>query len=217
MPILPGFSPLTFTISGSSHSTYVDEVSLIYVLEPFTRVEFLNEKLKSAPGNASGSMPIIDTTITNTPIQFNYTCTGDVPRPLGPETTVTLNAANQRFNIARYSLRGAPTNVASLAAILSRSLVHAKYLNNFQYHIAKGSAGMKYTDLVALQSETFAYLTTTGVSMSGDSLGGTISNILITSFNVDVNYEVTEADGSKTLMQSWSMTAEVRTIESQVV
>lgn len=214
MPILPGFSPLTFTISGSSHNTYVDEVSLDYTIQPFIRQEFTHEKLKSA-ALVDGTHSIVENNIAGTPHQFIFSFTGDVARPLGPTSLANLNSAYQRFNTTRFSLRGAPTEASSLSALLSLSLVHAKYLNNFEYHITKGNSDIKYSDLVALQPETFSYLTSTVLSMSGDSIGGTQGNLLITQFSIGVAYEVTEASGAKTLMYDWNMTAEVRTIQSQ--
>lgn len=214
MPILPGFSPLTFTISGSSHTTYVDEVSLAFSVEPFIRQEFTSEKLRSAP-LSDGTHSIVEPNIAGTPHQFIFSFTGDSARPLGPTTLANLNNAYQRFNIARYTLRGAPTDAASLNALQVVSLAHAKLLNNFEYHITKGSVEINYANVVALQSETFSYLTSTNTSMSGDSLGQTVSNILITQFSIGVAYEVTESSGAKTLMYDWNMTAEVRSIESQ--
>jgi hypothetical protein len=155
--------------------------------------------------------------IANSPIQFGVVCTGDSPRPLGPTSAANLALANQRLNIARLTLRGAPTLSNQLYPLTTLSLAHQKLLNNFQYHQTKGSSEISYTDLVALQAETFSYLTTTGLNVTGDSLGGTVSNVLIRDMSADVAYEVTLAGGAKQLVQTWSMTLDSITISSQAV
>ncbi len=213
MAILPGSSLLTFTFGSSSFDTYVDEVSLQYTIETFIRSEFLHERLREVP-LTDGTLPIVNRNIANTPHQQILSCSADFARPLGPTTLSNFNSAHQRFNIQRYSIKGAPTLSTNLVQLAVKAFAHRKLLNNFEYHLAKSNGDIGRSNLVSLQDETFSYLTNTSVNMTGASVGGTVSNILIIDFSTSVAYEAT--DGSGEIIQEWNMTADFRTIESQV-
>jgi hypothetical protein len=127
-----------------------------------------------------------------------------------------LSSINQQFNIQRYTIQGAPTPVANLAVVEAQAIVHAGYLQKFQYHQTSVGSDISFSLLTgSLSSENFSYLTTTGVSIAGDALGGTATQMLITSFNQDVAYSSTQADGTVVNLATWSMTIENRTISSQ--
>ena len=74
---------------------------------------------------------------------------------------------------------------------------------------------LSYTFLLGLQAETFSYLTSTSVSMTGNCIGGTISNLLISDFAYTAEIEVKNADGSTSLMRAFTMVVENRQIVSR--
>jgi len=217
MPVAPTGTLITFTNAAStSVSLYASEVSRTKIIEPFTRVEFSNDRLRSVK-NDLGGLPMIVTTIANTPIQVSISCAGDSPRPLTPDSISNLNAINQKFVIDRYTLSGVPTPIAALETVLAQAIDHENKLQKFQYHQTKANSDISYNELVALQAETFSYLTTTGVSIAGNALGGTYLNMLIVSFSIDIAYEVTQANGSNLRLATWSMVIDQRAISSQSV
>ena len=203
MAIRPDYAPITFLCPLGTSTLYVSEVTLTEIVEPFTRPEFDNNVLRKAK-NALGGEPMIPLTIANTPIQIGITCTGDSPRPLTANSISNLNSIYQRQNIIRYSLRGAPCPVSSLAPLLAQSFVDAKLLLQFQYHFNKTKDDIQYTDLLALQADTFSYLSSTSTAISGNCLGGTASSLIVRSYTQDVSHSVTQADGSQLLLATWS-------------
>lgn len=217
MAIFPSGSQATFTWSSGASSAvvYLEEVSMSMVIEPFQRMEYSNERLRSVK-NVNGGLPKIVTSITNTPLQLDVSCSGDVPRPLGPDSLANINNINQRFNIQRYTLKGSASRHSEIIKLYNLAVQHQKLLNNFQLHLYKGSsADISIGDLQALQAENFSYLTNTGLSLASDAINGTATQMLISEFAMSVAYEVTLADSSKLLLQEWTMTIENRTISSQ--
>lgn len=215
MPVNPIGTLITFTNAAStSVSLYASEVTRTKIIEPFTRVEFSNDKLRGAK-NDLGGLPMIVTTIANTPIQLSISCAGDSPRPLTPDSISNLNSINQKFVIDRFTMRGTPQDISSLEVVLAQAIDHENRLQKFVYHATKANSDISYNDLVALQSETFSYLTSTGVSIAGNVLGGTYTNMLIVSFDMDFTHEVRQRDGSVLRLASWSMVIDQRAISSQ--
>lgn len=192
-------------------SVYVDTVEYEFVVEPFDRVEYSNPKLRSAP-TSSGAQPMIVNTFGNKPIQLASSCTGDSARPLIPDDS-NINSIKQQFNIDRYTISGSPSVAAQVDALYTVAKAHIKLLSKFQLHLEKANMELSYTALVAMQSETFSYLTSTGLDMTGASLGGTVSDVLITKFSPGVAYLISS---SGSMIKDWSMTVEVRTISDRV-
>jgi len=216
MPINPTGTLLTFTNSASaSVNLWASDISRAKIIEPFVRIEFSNDKLRSAK-NDQGGLPMITQNIANIPMQVSITCAGDSPRPLGPETTANLNSINQKFTTFRYTLRGTPTPLANLEVVATQALDHANRLQKFTYHQTKVQSDVSYNDLINVyQAETFSYLTSTGVTLSGNALGGTLTNVLVVSFSIDVSHEVTLDNGLPFRMATWEMVVDQRAISSQ--
>lgn len=214
MALRPGSALLAFTSAAGSSILYVDEVVKSVLVEPFTRVEFSNDKLRSAK-NDLGGQAIITTTIANTPIQVNISCTGDSPRPLTPDSLANLNSINQRLNITRFTVRGASCPAAALSPLQSQSFVDQKLLLKFQYHQTQANSDISYNDLVSLQADTFSYLTSTTTSLAGNCIGGTAASLVVRSYSEDVVTSVTQADGSQLLMASFSAVFDNISISSQ--
>lgn len=208
----PGASPITVSYSGGSASLYADDVLYTFVTEPFDRPEFSNEKLKAAP-TTSGALPTIVYSFANTPLQLAASCAGDVPRPLNPDDS-NIDSIKWRFDIQRYTIKGAPSAAAEVDKLFTQAAIGIKLLAKFQAHLATANMPVSYTKLVSLQGDSFTYLTSTGVSLSGDSIGGTASNMLITECIPDVAYEVTTSGGGKLLLKSFSLVIENRIINA---
>lgn len=208
----PGASPITVSYSGGSASLYADEVIYSFVTEPFDRLEFSNDKLKAAP-TTSGALPTVVYSFANTPLQLAASCAGDVPRPLNPDDD-NINSIKWRFDIQRYTIKGAASAAAEVDKLYTQAATHIKFLAKFQAHLVSAQLNVSYTKLVALQGDSFTYLTTTGVSLAGDSIGGTATNMLITECVPDVAYEVTTSGGGKLLLKKFSLTIENRIINA---
>lgn len=217
MPVRPGSTLITFTNSASTSVTlYADEVGLTKTVEPFQRMEFSNQRRREVK-NSLGGLPMIVNNIANLPLQISVSCANDSPRPLTPDDA-NLPNINQQFNIQRYTLRGAPTPVAALAVVQAQAVIHRDYLQAFQYHQTSVGSDISYDYLVnTLAAEDFSYLTTTNVSIAGNALGGTATQMLITEFSQDVAYESLDATGTPVVVSAWSMTIENRTITSQAL
>lgn len=211
MAIAPNESLVTFILAGASSILYVDEVGYSFVNEPFDRVEFSNDKLRAAT-TAAGATPLIQTNWTGQRIQLGIVCTGDSPRPLNSDDS---NASNikQRFNIERFTLNGAVSLASEVDEVRIIAEAHQKLLSKFQYHIAKGGMDISYLGLVAMQAETFSYLTSTGLTVTGPAIG-TGTNMLLSSFSTDVAYEVSLPTSGSLVLQKWSAVVESRSITS---
>ena len=208
--VFPTGTGLTF--SGSASATlYADTVTYEFDVQTFERQEFSNSRLRSAP-TSTGAQPIIVQSFGNKPIQLAISCTGDSPRPLIPDDA-NINDIKKQFNIERYTIGGAPTYASDLASIYTVAQAHKKILSKFQLHIEKSSMELSYDALVAMQAETFSYLTASGLDVSGASLPSSLSDILIVDFDIDVTYLLTETGNQ---VDNWSLTFELRTITDRV-
>lgn len=214
MPIRPGGALLTLTYSSSSIPCYVNEVTRGFTIIDFDRNEFSNNRLRGAK-NSLGGLPIIINNVANVPVQVNIACVGNDSRPLTPDDS-NVASIKQRFNIKRYTVRSAPMDADACDQIYQIAQVHQKLLDQFQLYLEESSSmDLSYDFLVALQAQTFSYLTTTDLTMSGDCVKGTFTNMLITDFNYDTDIQVTQRDGSKLLLRSFTMTIENRVIVSR--
>jgi hypothetical protein len=217
MPIRPEGSTLIFTHAGSSltATTIVDSLVASYVFEPFDRMEYDNDKLKSAR-TAGGVSPQFFSLLGGTPAQIETDCTTDFPRPLVPNSTSTFNSVKQRFNIKRYQITGAITEASQINTLFLIAKNHRNLLAKFQNYQARSQSDSPYEDLILLQSETFSYLTSTGLTISGTALEFSESNMLITDFSMSTESAVSNnsSDSSRTYYKSFSITIENRTITS---
>lgn len=214
MPIRPTGALLTFTYSPSTIPTYVGEVSREFIVLDFDREEFSNGRLRAAK-NALGGTPIIVTNVANVPVQVNISCANDDARPLLPDDA-NIASIKQRFNIQRYSIVSVPVPYTYTDQLFTVAQIHRKLLDKFQLYLEEsGQMDLSYDYLIGLQAENFSYLTSTSLSMSGDCIGGTVSNLLITDFKYDAEYVVKNADGTSSLLRSFSMSVENRVVVSR--
>ena len=208
--MFPSGALLTFTGSGAPISLFADSIDYDFVVEPFERLEFSNPKLRAAP-TAIGSLPLIVTSFGGIPIQLASTCTGDVPRPLNPDDN-NINSIKQQFNIDRYTIAGAPSLGSQVDLLYSISQDHLRRLSTFQLHIEMASMELSYPALLNLQTQTYGYLTNTGLTVTSNALGGIVPRVLIQSFSPGVAYTTTSAG---VLVKDWKLTFDVRTISDR--
>lgn len=204
MAIKPGGS--TLTINGNS--VIVDDVVVSQEHQLFQRLEYSNNRIRTAK-NSDGSSPIFIPLLGGRIVQLAATCGGSQSiRPLSPDSADSIL---KRFNITKYTLRGGSSLAINVNNLVTLAAAHQKLLARFEAHIQKAQMDISYTDLIALQAETFSYLTASGISMSGNALQGTVTNILVTQFTAPVEYEVPTP---ATVLKSWSAVIETRTIEN---
>ena len=180
-------------------------------------MEFSNDRLKAAP-NAIGQKALLTRLLGDNPAQIVIgTVSFQDVVPQGPDVTVTNNNfgnVKKKFNIVRYEIQGAPSEDTEVTSVLSISANHKQQLMKFQAHLLQaGNMDTEYDYLVnVLQPDTLSYLTATGITMAGNSVGGTASNMLITEFSPSVSYEeLLDADGDTyRIFRSFTMVIENR-------
>lgn len=165
MPIRPAGS----LIYVAGVPATVREVKYTFDVEFFERVEFSNEKLRAAK-NVDGSKSIFIDLFGGKVVQFASTCnTYNTVRPIGPDDA-NVDDIKKRWDIRKYSLSGDVNNTGSVQTLQAYHQVHKTYLTRFQAHIQQSGMDLSYTALVALQAETFSYLTSTGLSIYGNPI-----------------------------------------------
>lgn len=205
--VAPRGSLITISGSGGPYQLYVNTAESEYIIEPFDRPEFSNAKLREAP-TANGAKPLIVTSFGGKPIQLASTCTGDSPRPLNPDDD-NINSIKQQFKIDRYTLTGVESLNSDVNGVNTIYKEHAGRINRFNFHQEKVGMELSYPALINLQSQSFWWLTNTGVIISGTCLGGSLTNCLIISFNPEVAYIYTSSGG---LLKTWQLVFDQRTI-----
>lgn len=210
---LPNESLLTFASGAGSYAVYVNTVTQDFDFLNFDRLEFSNQKLRAAP-NALGGLPIIQVNYANLPIQLSSNCAGDSPRPLTPDDA-NIYTIKQRFNITRFTIQTAPNLSSTMDAIYIMYKNHKKLLGIFDLYLQQLQMDISYNALVAMQANTFSYLTSTSLNVSGNAIGGTASSLLITNYSNSVEYEVSLPGSGYTLLKSATITLENRVVVSQ--
>ena len=211
MPIKPGYSPLT--VDGTA--LLAESVQFTTDVLFFERLEFSNERLKAAP-DIDGKRPILVELPGGRITQLADGCVAPALRPLGTDDA-NIDLIYRRFDIKRWQITGEPTSAAFVDTIFALARDHKVLLDRFEARQKIVSGNVSYAFLVAAQADTFTFLTTTGKSMSGFALGDgtsnpTITNILITNFVPDVDYEEPLNTGytSSRVLKRWSATIETR-------
>lgn len=213
MPIKPDGAYIT--VGG--YTLFVSDVKKSFLSEPFDRLEFSHERLRTA-SNSIRQKALLSTLLGNTPCQIVISGVSfDDIVPTYPDVTAAssdFQNIKKKFNIVRYEIQGAPSDYTAVENVLSLAQNHAQQIQKFQAHLQKaGAMDTEYDVLLTLQSETFSYITTTGVSMAGNSINGTETNMLITQFSPSVEYEeIIDALGNYRLLRSFSMVIENRAI-----
>lgn len=206
MPILPSGSEITLTFSGSSADLIVDSVTYIPTSEFFDRNEFSNERLRQAK-NTDGSAPTFITLAFGKIAQLTSTCTSTTARPVTPDDD-NIDDIKKKFVIKRYIIKGASSLDWNVEVVKTFATQHKILLDRFQHHQQRVQMDISYDALVTLQAETFSYLTSPGLTLSGTSVG-TQTQMLITDFSFDVDNEIPTP---ALILKSWQLTLENRVI-----
>ena len=208
MSILPSGSTVTFTLSGSSSELVVDSVNYTPTSEFFDRNEFSNDRLKQAK-NSDGSSPIFITLAFGKIAQLTSTCTSTTARPIVPDDA-NIDDIKKKFVIKRWTLKGDTSLDWNTEVLKTFATQHKILLDRFKHHQDRVGMDISYDALITLQAETFSYLTTTGLTMTGNSVG-TQTDLLITEFSFDVDEE---QPSPSLILKSWNLTLENRVIAS---
>lgn len=215
MAIRPDSSPISYSGNAGSGTIYVNSVKKTYIEQDFDRLEFSNKKLLEAP-TTTGALPLIVQGFGNQPIQLLTTCTGDIPRSLSPDDA-NISAIKKRWNITRYSIEGGSNSYTDVNNLLNELEAHLTILNGFDLYLGELSMFLSINYLEGtLQPLTFSTLTSTDLSISGKALQGTISNLLLTEFTWDCDYESPTPGNPSTsqTLYSFSATFENRVLNS---
>lgn len=223
MSIKPVGSVITLTASacGISVDLVVDAVTIAFTTENFQRLEYSNQRRNQAKDENTGATGLILSAFGNIPVQVISNCGDGFPvLNLLPDDN-NIDNIRKRFNITRITIQGAPSLSANVDAVYPISVAHKKLLNKFNrfFEVLGMDVSIQYLDQAKL--ETFSYITTTGITISGNSLittdnpTGVYNDILLIDFTENVEYEVIKSDGSKQRIKSWSCNFENRVINTE--
>lgn len=184
------------------------------LFEPFDRPEYDNNRLREAK-NTCGAGRLVGRTATDTPYLMTFDCGDPQTVPLWPNNSTTTASAKQKFKIKRYNFTGALSAEVDVDALYALAESHQVLLARFEFYKAKVNSDIDYTTLFALRSETFSYLTATGITIAGTSIDATETDMLITSFTAEVLLSIpTSTPGVSELWKSFSLQIEHRDIFS---
>lgn len=176
---------------------------------PFERMEFDNTKLRDAK-TANGERRVIIELLGGKSAQIVTSCASTTAVPLVPNTETVFNLVNKRFNFVRFSVTGDISEATAVNSLFTTAQAHQALLARFDAHIKRASGDISYEDLIAMQAETFSYLTTTSVTITGTAVDIAGSNVLITSMEVN-NEASIPVDG---FFKTYNLTLEIRTISN---
>jgi hypothetical protein len=217
MALNPAGSTLLLTIPACSLSATLIVESLSYApsFEEFDRMEFDNERLRSARNLCGQKRQIIEN-LAGTPIQIVTSCGDTTQVPLGPNSDTNFNNIKKRFDVLRFEIQGATSEAEDVNTLYTVARDHQARLARFKHYLARSSGGdTPYETLIALQSETFSYLTSTGMTIAGTSLENSESNMLITSLNIENTLSIpTGTPGVHEFYKTFKVTIEQRVISN---
>lgn len=210
------------TLSGTFNSVpltanaAVSSIKYSQTRVPFTRTEFMHAKLLDAP-NVDGSKPVINQLIGNRPLQYFTNCNAnETARLLTPDDS-DLDNIYKRFDTTKFEIVGDISLSSQIDIIYEMAQYHQVLLAKFDAHLEEARGNVSYQYLTGtLQLDALSYLTTTGLTMTGFSLGqySPVTNLLITNFVPDVTHEYKDKSGTQRLYKTWSMTIENRVIQA---
>lgn len=209
----PEGSTLIVSDGLSSVTMVVTDVSYVTTFTPFDRLEYDNNKLRDAR-SAKGERRIIIEMLGGRPAQIITDCASTTPVPLIPDPNSVFDQVARRFNIVRYTINGAVSEASAVNYLYSIAQNHQALLAKFEKYLKRSSGDTSYEDLYALRSETFSYLTTTGVSALGTCIESTVNNILITNISVDNAFAIPNSLGGEDFYKTYQLTFETRTISA---
>lgn len=208
-------NPIGSSITISSSTLIVEALTCQTLYEPFDRLEFNFAKLRDVKVTTTGEKRLIGENLTGKPFQIVYGCSDQTAVQLIPLTEAAFDQVKRRFKIKRFNITGAFSSASAVNSLFTLASTHQNFLAEFQGYQARAGGDIGYSDLVALQSQTFNYLTTTGVSMSGTALDTSETNMLITQMSAETVLSIpTSTPGVNEFYKTFNITIENRTIQA---
>lgn len=174
---------IVISLGASSANLYCEELNFETNSTLFTRSEFDKRTLKDAP-ESTGATPIFATTLSGLPVQFIYSG-ATTARDLTPNNSTNLASMEEKFFFNRYTFTGDTSLSEDTALVFTWASLHKRAQDKYDAFLKYTGDGISYQDLLTQQAETFSYLTSTGLSVAGTTLGATLTNCLIRSFSVN--------------------------------
>lgn len=213
MPIKPRGCRIYFPTLSTT--VIADSVSYSFESEFFDRVEFSNERLRNAK-NTDGSKPVFYDMFGGKVLQLSTSCgSANTVRPVTPDDA-NIDNIKKRWDIKRYKLSGISLD-ADINLIYQTGQAHKILLDRFLAHQAQAQMDISYTALVAMQSETFSYLTTTSFAMYGDGIspnGYVGTTVLAGVSTINLSTANQFVVGQSVIINAGNGTAEVKVIQS---
>ena len=205
--IIPEGAILTI---GSSGDVVVDSIEESFDILEFDREEYSNQRLNASP-NAQGAIPSIQYAYGNVPVEIDNVCSPQAILSFLPDDPDQIK---KKFDIKRYRISTKPSDPDVVKNIYDRFVLDRKKITKFNNYLAKHWLNLKYSDLYALRSETFSYLTSGGIDLTGSFPSNFFSatNVLITEFTSGIDLAVKNSDGTTTVLKSCSFTVENRVL-----
>lgn len=187
----------TFSLSASSAVLYVKAITFETQSIAFTRTEKTHEKLAQAP-ESTGAQITRTQTLSGFPVQIIYGG-ATTARDFTPDDA-NLGLIEQKFFLNRYTVTGDTSLSADTGLMFTWAAQHKTLQDRFDAYQKYINDNVSYQELVTLGAETFSYLTTTGLSLSGSTLG-TLQNLLVREFNCIPSHDIQGGPGAKVLYQ----------------
>lgn len=156
-------------------------------------------------------MPTFGQTLIGAPVQLIYGGS-TTARPLTPDDAV-INQIEQKFFFVRYVISGQISEESEINLLLAWASQHKVLQDRFEAYQKKITDNISYQLLTALGAETFSYLTSTGLSLQGTTLGS-INNLLIRSFTANPVRDIIGLPTGAKRLYEWNGTFDVISIGS---
>lgn len=209
--LLPQGRFLTISLSASSAVLYCEEINFETSSTAFTRNEFNKDTLKQAP-ESTGATPTLATTLTGLPAQFIYG-SATTARDLTPNNFTNLANMEQKLFYNRYTITGDVSLSSDTGLVFNWAALHRTLQDRYDAHLKYSGDGLSYQDFLTQQAVTFSYLTTTGLTISGSTLGS-LSNCLIRSFSVNPVRDIQGLPSGAKVLYRYSLVADQISIRS---
>lgn len=190
----------TFSLSASSSTLYIREINFDTESTLFTRSEKSHETLKNAPEN-TGNMPTFSQSLNGAPVQFIYGG-ATTARNLTPDDSI-IDQIEQKFFFNRYTISGTISGASDIALMFTWAAQHKALQDKFEAYQKKINDKISFQLLTTLGGETFSYLTTTGLSLTGSTLGN-LNNLLIRSFSCNPVRDIQGLPSGQRLLYEWN-------------
>lgn len=196
--IIPQGRFLTLSLGASSAVLYCKEINFSVNSILFTRQEYNKSILKGAP-ESTGAVPTYSQALSGLPVQFVY-ASATTARDQTPNNLTSLQNMEKKFFFNEYTITGDTSLSADTGLVYTWGALHKTLNDRYEAQQKYGGDGLSYQDLLTLQAVTFSYLTTTGLSLSGSTLGA-LSNLLIQSFSVNPTHDISGGGQTKILYE----------------